>query len=272
MTRQCGPQHIKQITTYRNQSTIIHFENLLPITPRSSQRRIRGRMRERERRAIKCGCPAGDTPHIIKRRTQEQQTHYEIHQLLRGGPSHPAQYHILPTGSTTPQTRRTTCHSPKTQDHLTLLSGAYTWPHRVNHSRSLSTHTFFIDVSTSACCASFVFDPGTSFWRFSASFETSYALHKSHDTLAADHRRQLALSTLSPEASMAQGSCYDTYPQAFPDLRLLSSMCFASRTPVALGTGLFQIQLNLQSEICCFHSYIFLDTASFQQGGTFFLF
>ena len=73
--------------------------------------------KDETRQAIKCGYPAGDTPHIIKTRNtgttnslrilstteRKPSSAIQVHQFTDSA-THPAQFHIIPTPSTTPQT------------------------------------------------------------------------------------------------------------------------------------------------------------------------
>ena len=131
---------------------------------------------------------------------------------------------------------------PKAQDHLTLLSGAFTWPHRVNHSSSFFTHPQFFTFRHQLVAHRLSLTPA----QFFGAFPLLSKRHTRSSRVITPPCRRLQTAnwnflslndTLSPEASMSQRDCCDTYPQAFPDFWRLSSMYFASQPPSPFGTG-----------------------------------
>ena len=122
--------------------------------------------------------------HLHKKTLGQQQTHYENCQNLRD----------------TPHIQLSLTSYPPVPRHRNILSQ----PTTRDQSYSVRSHPAsscerqpvlidpspFLDVSSLDGCASFVCDTGTISWRLSASFETSYAPQKCHDTLVTDFGRQ----------------------------------------------------------------------------------
>ena len=100
--------------------------------------------RDETRHAIECGYPAGDTPHIITRRTlKQQQTHYANCHILRETLTPSSVSHLADKFHHTAN-KKNKLLQPTSRDHLTLLSGAFTRPRRVNPSRGFSTNPLFL--------------------------------------------------------------------------------------------------------------------------------
>ena len=166
------------------------------------KRKKKGR---RERQTTKCGYPASETStHQHKKSSRTTNSPRNMSTIERRSlrPSS-VSHHTHRVHHTANEKKNLSSQSESTRP--SSQPGLIEW----NHSRLFATHLpFLLTFSASACCTSFVFDPGTVFWRFSASIETSYSLQKSHDTLAADYKRQPVLSSL--ERHTFSRSTHDT--------------------------------------------------------------
>ena len=142
----------------------------------------------RERR----GYPGGDTPHIIT--TRNTGTTSSLRNLSTAEKETPS----------SAVTQRIPAHKTQSSPHWAFIRPLRTrFPQADPH-----IFLFFLHSRHLLAALHFVFDPSTVFWRLSAPFETSYALQKSHDTLAADYRLHLALPSLDRHSF--SGSINDT--------------------------------------------------------------
>ena len=105
--------------------------------------------RDETRHATECGYPASETPRIITRRHWNN-NNSALRKLskLEEKPLNPAQYHILPAGSTTPKREEPPVTADNTRPSHTP-SRAFTRP-RMSPSKCSSIHSLFLDVSSLA--------------------------------------------------------------------------------------------------------------------------